>query len=90
MGAASLEARNLLTDELKAWIGHTTGPLPLPEEVSSSDVRRQGRTGLGGYVTSDSEYRGRASSQPVARVRQTVVRLPRADRSDPRTASAGA
>jgi acyl dehydratase len=33
-------ADSLITEQLKAWIGRTVGPMPLPERVSESDVRR--------------------------------------------------
>lgn len=31
---------NLITDELRSWIGRSSARLPLPEAVSASDVRR--------------------------------------------------
>jgi acyl dehydratase len=34
------EADSLITDELKAWCGRTLGPIPLPERISASDLRR--------------------------------------------------
>ena len=36
--ATEIEA--VMTPQVRAWIGRTTGPLPLPEEVAASDVRR--------------------------------------------------
>jgi acyl dehydratase len=170
----SLRAEDLLTDELRSWIGSSVGPIALPEEISASDVRRyaeatgdrnplwldldfarahghrarvvppafvvelgwrirerevgaggtwhadlplppsysdarnagvdiewvgpayvgdrvyiehriadiqvrEGRAGLGVHVTRESEYT-RGPGDVVARMRQTIVRLPRADR----------
>lgn len=51
---------------------------------------RQGRAGLGVYVTRRSEYMNQ-KGEVVARVTHTLVRLPRADRSEANaSASAGA
>lgn len=36
----STEADALITDDLRSWIGRSSGPFALPEEVSASDVRR--------------------------------------------------
>jgi acyl dehydratase len=30
----------VITPEVRSWIGRTTEPMPLPEEISASDVRR--------------------------------------------------
>ena len=38
--ALSVEADAILTPEVRAWIGRISDLLPLPEEVSASDVRR--------------------------------------------------
>jgi acyl dehydratase len=35
-----LSEAEVLTDEVRAWIGRTTGPLEMPEEVSAADVRQ--------------------------------------------------
>jgi acyl dehydratase len=35
-----MEPTDIISDELRAWIGNEVGPLPLPEEVAASDVRR--------------------------------------------------
>jgi acyl dehydratase len=40
-------------------------------------VARSGRRGLGVYITRETEYRRAGDDTPVARVRQTTVRLPR-------------
>lgn len=34
------EVDNLITEEMRAWVGRATLPLPLPEPVSASDIRR--------------------------------------------------
>jgi uncharacterized protein len=34
------EAKSVITDELMAWCGRTIGPIPLPERISASDLRR--------------------------------------------------
>ena len=34
------EANSVITDELMAWCGRTIGPIPLPEKISASDLRR--------------------------------------------------
>ena len=34
------EANLVITDELRAWCGRTLGPIPLPERISASDLRR--------------------------------------------------
>lgn len=34
------DARSIITDDLRSWIGRTAGPFSLPEQVSASDVRR--------------------------------------------------
>lgn len=34
------EASTIITDEIRGWIGRTEGPFPLPEPITSSDVRR--------------------------------------------------
>ncbi len=34
------EANDVVTDELMAWCGRTIGPIPLPERISASDLRR--------------------------------------------------
>ena len=36
--AADVDA--VITDEVRAWIGLTTEPMALPEEIAASDVRR--------------------------------------------------
>lgn len=41
---------------------------------------RSGRRGLGVYITRETEYRRLGDDRPVARVRQTTVRLPRSNR----------
>ena len=37
---ATPDVGSVITTEVKSWIGRTTEPLALPEEVSASDVRR--------------------------------------------------
>ena len=34
------ETNSVITDELMAWCGRTIGPIPLPERISASDLRR--------------------------------------------------
>ena len=34
------EVNLLISDELKTWCGRTIGPIPLPEPISASDLRR--------------------------------------------------
>jgi acyl dehydratase len=34
------EVDSLISDELKIWCGRTLGPIPLPEPISASDLRR--------------------------------------------------
>lgn len=36
----SPRAEDILTGELRSWIGRSSGVMPLPEEISASDVRR--------------------------------------------------
>lgn len=36
----SLTVDDILTPELRSWIGRSSGPFALPEEISASDVRR--------------------------------------------------
>ena len=36
----SLRAEDLFTDQLRRCIGRSSGPMPMPEEISASDVRR--------------------------------------------------
>lgn len=40
-------------------------------------VARRGSRGLGVYITRETEYRRAGDGEPVARARQTIVRLPR-------------
>jgi acyl dehydratase len=46
----------------------------------SDIVARNGRRGLGVYITRETEYRRLPDDRPVARVRQTTVRLPRSSK----------
>jgi acyl dehydratase len=38
--AAAADVDAVITDEVRAWIGHATEPMSLPEEIAASDVRR--------------------------------------------------
>ncbi len=40
MSDAQDAAECILTEEVRPWIGRTTEPMLLPEEISASDVRR--------------------------------------------------
>jgi acyl dehydratase len=38
--AAPASAEAVVTPQVRAWIGRTTEPMPLPEEICASDIRR--------------------------------------------------